>query len=527
MTVSFRELRAQRLNDEVGTLHKQADLPVALVYPSPYHVGMSSLGYQTIYRELHALPGRGGRAGVPARRRRARPGAGASRCAPTNRAGRSPSSRWSRSRWPTSWRSPACVDCLDLAGHPGAGQRAGARGPGASAGGGGRPAHVLEPGARRSARRRDHPGRGRGADRHPDRGRRGYRIGTRDRGAAGGAGPAAGLLRARASTARRCRPSPPRPTTGCRRARRSARRTPSCRNMFLIEPERGCHRGCTYCVMRRSTNGGMRTRRAGAGAGARAGGRAAGSAWSARRSPTTRGCRSSCAALVDAGREVGISSLRADRLNDEIVGLLQAGRLPHADHRRRRRQRAAARRDRAQDQREAPAARGRAVPRARPAPAEALHDGRAAGRDHGRHRGAGPVRAGAGAGWRPRLALGIAPFVAKRNTPLDRQAFAGIGRGRRAARPACARWWPGGSSCGPPRPSGPGSSTGWPRAGFAAGLAADPGRPRRAAASPTGARPWPRCPNRRWCPPPRRRRRGPSVPTSRAGLRRDRLARAL
>ena len=30
------------------------------------------------------------------------------------------------------------------------------------------------------------------------------------------------------------------------------------RDMFLIEPERGCHRGCTYCVMRRSTNGGMR-----------------------------------------------------------------------------------------------------------------------------------------------------------------------------------------------------------------------------------------------------------------------------
>src|SRR5581483_1425598 len=42
---------------EVGTLHKQAELSVALVYPSPYHVGMSSLGFQTIYRELHALPG--------------------------------------------------------------------------------------------------------------------------------------------------------------------------------------------------------------------------------------------------------------------------------------------------------------------------------------------------------------------------------------------------------------------------------------------------------------------------------------
>jgi radical SAM superfamily enzyme YgiQ (UPF0313 family) len=29
-------------------------------------------------------------------------------------------------------------------------------------------------------------------------------------------------------------------------------------NMFLLEGERGCHRACTFCVMRRSTNGGMR-----------------------------------------------------------------------------------------------------------------------------------------------------------------------------------------------------------------------------------------------------------------------------
>jgi radical SAM superfamily enzyme YgiQ (UPF0313 family) len=29
-------------------------------------------------------------------------------------------------------------------------------------------------------------------------------------------------------------------------------------NMLLVEAERGCSRGCTYCVMRRSTNGGMR-----------------------------------------------------------------------------------------------------------------------------------------------------------------------------------------------------------------------------------------------------------------------------
>jgi radical SAM superfamily enzyme YgiQ (UPF0313 family) len=40
----------------------------------------------------------------------------------------------------------------------------------------------------------------------------------------------------------------------------SAIRTPhtELRDMFLIETERGCSRGCTYCVMRRSTNGGMR-----------------------------------------------------------------------------------------------------------------------------------------------------------------------------------------------------------------------------------------------------------------------------
>ena len=55
--VTFRELRDQRLRDERGTLFKQGDLSFALVYPSPYTVGMSSLGFQTIYRELNEMPG--------------------------------------------------------------------------------------------------------------------------------------------------------------------------------------------------------------------------------------------------------------------------------------------------------------------------------------------------------------------------------------------------------------------------------------------------------------------------------------
>jgi len=93
--------------------------------------------------------------------------------------------------------------------------------------------------------------------------------------------------------------------------------------MFLIEPERGCSRGCTYCVMRRSTNGGMRlvpkevvleripkdARRVGL----------VGAAVSdhPRIVDILR-------ALAERGAEVGISSLRPDRLKDEFVEALHA-----------------------------------------------------------------------------------------------------------------------------------------------------------------------------------------------------------
>ena len=109
--------------------------------------------------------------------------------------------------------------------------------------------------------------------------------------------------------------------------------------MFLIEPERGCPRGCTYCVMRRSTNGGMRLVAPANGEAlipddARRVGLVGAAVTDHPELPEI------VRALVDGGREVGISSLRADRLNDEIVGLLEARRLPHADHRGRRRVRA-------------------------------------------------------------------------------------------------------------------------------------------------------------------------------------------
>src|SRR5207244_6003597 len=96
------------------------------------------------------------------------------------------------------------------------------------------------------------------------------------------------------------------------------------RSMFLIEPERGCSRGCTYCVMRRSTNGGMRkvspdvvldaipahVERVGL----------VGAAVTDHPKIAEIVRR-----LVDGGRQIGISSLRADRLTDEFVGLLARG----------------------------------------------------------------------------------------------------------------------------------------------------------------------------------------------------------
>src|SRR5256885_2261340 len=45
------------LADEEGTLASPAPTRIALCYPSPYRAGMSSLGFQAIYREVNAHPG--------------------------------------------------------------------------------------------------------------------------------------------------------------------------------------------------------------------------------------------------------------------------------------------------------------------------------------------------------------------------------------------------------------------------------------------------------------------------------------
>lgn len=94
--------------------------------------------------------------------------------------------------------------------------------------------------------------------------------------------------------------------------------------MHLVENARGCHRGCTFCVMRRSTNMGMRTvepqtvlktipdyaTRVGL----------VGAA-------TTDHPKllDIVAPIVESGREIGLSSLRADRLTDDFVMLMKQG----------------------------------------------------------------------------------------------------------------------------------------------------------------------------------------------------------
>ena len=89
-----------------------------------------------------------------------------------------------------------------------------------------------------------------------------------------------------------------------------------------IEPERACSRQCTYCVMRRSTNGGCaRCRRKRYSTPSR---KALSELdWSALRSPTTE-ITDLANALADRDLSIGISSLRADRLKRPLLEALFA-----------------------------------------------------------------------------------------------------------------------------------------------------------------------------------------------------------
>jgi radical SAM superfamily enzyme YgiQ (UPF0313 family) len=424
---SFREIRDARLAEEVGTLHKQSGLPFALCYPSPYAVGMSSLGFQTVYRALNAMPD------VSAERAFLPDDVQAARRA------REPLRTYESARpigdFPVVAFSLAyelelagLVHCLDLAGIPAfAEERAagdvrpgrGATHPLIVVGG---PltfsnpipaapfADVIVMGESEETL----PELVAALQAEPDRQallaalaqRPGFWVPSIH-----GHGPE---LPAIGKTADDLLPA------------HSQIRTPNTElaNMFLVEPERGCHRGCTYCVMRRSTNGGMRLV---------APERVislipedAGRVGLVGAAVTDHpGLPAILRAIVDGGREVGISSLRADRLTDEIVGLLKRGgyrTLTTASDGSSERMRDVIQRKTKERHLLAAAALCRAhglkqlklyMMLGLPSETEADID------ELGRF----SLELARVA---PRLVLGIAPFVAKRNTPLDGSPFEAI-----------------------------------------------------------------------------------------------------
>lgn len=232
----------------------------------------------------------------------------------------------------------------------------------------------------------------------------------------------------------------------------AAIRTPHAvlRDMFLVETERGCSRRCTYCVMRRSTNGGMRmasmerilelvpkdAKRVGL----------VGAAVSDHPRIVDIVNR-----LADDGREVGLSSLRPDRLRDELVGALKRGgyrTLTTAMDGPSERMRVLLERKAKENHlvRCAELAKKHGMDRLKlylmiGLPGETDDDIDECARFTTELSKIAPV------------ALGIAPFCSKRNTPLDGQPFAGIAvvekrlerlrrglKGRADVRSTSAKW---------------------------------------------------------------------------------------
>ncbi len=316
MTPTARERIRHRLADEVGRLSKEAPTTIALAYPSPYGAGMSSLGYQRIYRALMESPG------LACERAFLDDEAEtdvALQTRPVTYESQKPLEAFPIVAFSVAYEIElqGLVAMLDAAGIP----------------------------AKRSERREDHP----------------FIL-------AGGPLtfsnplPLAGLVDAvivgeaeelvievvRTLEATRGRDAqldalakiphvfvparhgailpPVAKVDDALVPAHSAIRTPHAvlSDMFLVETERGCSRSCTYCVMRRSTNGGMRlasmetilglipedAKRVGL----------VGAAVSDH--PKIVNIINT---LADRGCEVGLSSLRPDRLSDEFVGALKRG----------------------------------------------------------------------------------------------------------------------------------------------------------------------------------------------------------
>jgi len=309
-----RALVRKRLSDEVGRIDKDAPFRVALVYPSPYHVGMSSLGYQRVYREIQAMDGAccervflADGADEPSARVVEEP---------VSYEGLRPLSDFPVVAFSVAYELELAgvVRLLDAAMIPALRSERGDRYPFVLAGG---PLTFSNPVPLAPFIDAIVLGESEGIVEWalsvlrdaPSREAATLTLSTH---------PSIFVPRHHGSTL----PA----LAACDDAllpAHGAIRTPHTElsNMFLIEAERGCSRGCQYCVMRRTTNGGMRivpkevvlekipedARRVGL----------VGAAVSDHprivdilRALTERGC------------EVGLSSLRPDRMKDELVAAL-------------------------------------------------------------------------------------------------------------------------------------------------------------------------------------------------------------
>ncbi len=311
-----------RLADEVGTLRKEASVRIALCYPSPYAAGMSSLGFQTIYREIHQHPHATAEraflpddaAAIEAHREQRLP--------VHTIETQTPIDAFDALAFSVAYELEitGLFEMLSLSNIPLHAQDRDARHPLVICGG---PltfsnptplapfADLLVMGEAEDLIRELMDAIAARLPRHE--------LLARLHGRPGFFAPALGELGPDAVLPAVAKAGDDRLPA------RSQIITPhtELRSMFLIEPERGCSRGCTYCVMRRTTNGGMRTvepervfelipehaRKIGL----------VGAAVTdhPRIVDLVR-------TLVDSGREVAISSLRAERLvaKPELIALL-------------------------------------------------------------------------------------------------------------------------------------------------------------------------------------------------------------
>jgi radical SAM superfamily enzyme YgiQ (UPF0313 family) len=439
--------RRALLAAERGTLYKEAETRIALVYPSPYRAAMSSLGYQQIYRVLHAMPGvAADRAMLPDQGDAAR-GGGFVTLEEARPVGGYPMLAYSVAY---ELEIAGVVETLERATVPVLAVDRDNRHPLVIAGG---PLTFSNPAP--LAPFFDVVILGEGEELIVELVTLAREVGfARDRVWAALAGrPGYYLPHLHGERV----PSVAQVHDDLLPAR-SVITTPHTElaNMFMTEAARGCSRGCTYCVMRRSTNGGMRiVPRATIIAGIPSDARRVGLVGAAVTDhPDIAGVVRD---VVDGGREVGISSLRADKLDDELVGLLARGGYRTltvaADGASERMRRIVERSTQARH----------LLRSAELAATYRLHTlkiymmlGVPGETDDDVDELIALSRELAAI--HPRVAYGLAPFVAKRNTPLDGTAFAGIDvveariarlrrglsaaglGGKVAVRPTSARW---------------------------------------------------------------------------------------